>query len=619
MAALSESRQNGITIALLALMLAAFAALSYGSARTKSATADEPLHAIAGFMRVHYGDFRIDIEDPPLFMYWAMLPHPGDVLKVDLTTRAWDFMLLYPWSQFSWVGPTMYRTPGFDPETFLNRSRAMMSALGVMLGIIIAWWAWSLGGRVAALIACALYCFDPNFLGHASLVKNDVPLALVMTALLLAIYRAGGRVTLLRIAAIALLTAAALTVKFSGILLVPMLIALLVARIFIARPWLVLGRIVTSRSQKMMVVLTMIVFTAGASYVGIWAAYGFRYSITTDPDARMNMPILVRATVRNRLIIGHPEDESPSEDAIAEGLQHPPRVARVVVWLNDHRLFPEPWLGGLLDTYATTIRRWSFLMGDYRDTGWWYYFPLAMLFKSPLATIAAVIFAVVLSIRTRFVKRIRHFDRWTTCCLAIPIVIYGASALTSNLNLGVRHILPIVPLVFIWTGVTIAQARALAPRSIAASVAILGAALLAESISAAPNYIAFFNIAAGGSRGGLRLLGDSNLDWGQDLPLLRRWQREHPDVDLILDYFGGADPNYYVQFTPLIVNGVPPNPGALGRDGVSRRKMLAISASKLQGIYPPLSLRPFYAYIRAHRPMQVLGGTIYLYELPLQE
>src|SRR5215213_2548400 len=108
MAALSESRQNGLTIALLALMLAAFAALSYGSARTKSATADEPLHAMAGFMRLHYNDFRIDIEDPPLFMYWAMLPHPGDVLKVDLTTKAWDDMLQYPWSQYSWVGPTMY-------------------------------------------------------------------------------------------------------------------------------------------------------------------------------------------------------------------------------------------------------------------------------------------------------------------------------------------------------------------------------------------------------------------------------------------------------------------------------------------------------------------------------
>ncbi|MBC8108159.1 MAG: glycosyltransferase family 39 protein, partial [Anaerolineae bacterium] len=295
MPALTESRQNQITIALLALMLITFAALSFRSARTKSATADEPLHAMSAFMKIHYGDFRVDTEDPPLFGYWAMLPHPGDVLKVDLTPKSWQDMLDYPWTQWNWVGPTMYRNSGFDPDAFLNRSRAMMTALGVLLGIIIAWWAWRLGGRLAALVACGLYCFDPNFLGHAPLVKNDVPLALVMTALVFAIYRAGERVTIARILAISLLMAAALTVKFSGVLLIPIMIVLLLARVFIARPWLVLGRIITERSKKLAVVLAMTLICAVVSYAGIWAAYGSRYSITPNPDVRMNLPVIVRA------------------------------------------------------------------------------------------------------------------------------------------------------------------------------------------------------------------------------------------------------------------------------------------------------------------------------------
>lgn len=617
MPALSESRQNQITIALLALMLLAFAVLSYGSVRTKSATADEPLHAMAGFMRIHYGDFRIDIEDPPLFSYWAMLPHAGDVLKVDLSVVAWDRMLMYPWSQWTWIGPTMYRTAGFDPDAFLNKSRAMMTAVGVMLGIIIAWWAWDLGGRMAALVACALYCFDPNFLGHASLVKNDVPLALVMTGLIFVIYRAGEQVTILRIITIAMLCAAALTVKFSGVLLVPMLVALLGARVFIMRPWLVLGRIVTKRSTKLAVAVSMILICAVVSYTGIWAAYGFRYSITSNPDVRLNLTVIVRAAVQSQWIVAHPETENPSDAALNEAMNHPPRVARIVAWLNDRHVLPEAWLGGFLDTYATTIRRYAFLLGDRRETGWWYYFPLALLFKSPVATIAAVGVAVALALRIRLIKRVRHLDRWTTCCLAIPIVIYGFSALTSNLNLGVRHILPIVPLIFVWVGVTIAHARAFAPRFTTVTVAILGVALSVESISAAPNYIAYFNVAAGGSRGGIRLLGDSNLDWGQDLMLLRRWQAAHPDVDLILDYFGGPDAHYYVKFAPLVVNNAVPNPGALGRDGSARRQVLAISATKLQGIYPPVALRPFYDYVREKRPTEVLGGTIYLYDLPL--
>ncbi|MBC8105048.1 MAG: hypothetical protein H7Z14_00535, partial [Anaerolineae bacterium] len=366
------------------------------------------------------------------------------------------------------------------------------------------------------------------------------------------------------------------------------------------------------------IVLAMTLICAVVSYAGIWAAYGFRYSITPNPDVRMNLPIIVRAAVRSQLMVAHPEIDDPSGEAIAEGMKHPPRIARVVVWLNDRQLLPEAWLSGFLDTYATTIRRWAFLSGDRRDTGWWYYFPLAWLFKSPLATITAVGISIVLALRTRLVKRIRHLDRWTTCCLAIPIIIYAASAMSSNLNLGVRHILPIVPLIFVRVGVTVAHARAIAPRFTTASIAILGAGLLVESISAAPDYIAYFNVAAGGSRGGIRLLGDSNLDWGQDLILLRKWQQAHPEIDLILDYFGSSDANYYVKFTPLIVNNAVPNPGALGRDR-SGRQVLAISATKLQGIYPPVAPHPFYAYMRERAPSEVLGGTVYLYELPLQD
>jgi hypothetical protein len=185
----------------------------------------------------------------------------------------------------------------------------------------------------------------------------------------------------------------------------------------------------------------------------------------------------------------------------------------------------------------------------------------------------------------------------------------------------VRHIFPIVPIVFVWAGVTLANARGVFPRMVPIVSMILGVGLIVESLAAAPNYIAFFNVAAGGSRGGLRLLGDSNLDWGQDLILLRDWQGENPDVELVLDYFGGCEPAHYVRYTPLIDPAKPelaPPPAALGRDGSNRRKVLAISASRLQVIYPPHSLIPFYEYIRRHEPFALLGGTIYLYELPLR-
>ena len=66
-----------------------------------------------------------------------------------------------------------------------------------------------------------------------------------------------------------------------------------------------------------------------------------------------------------------------------------------------------------------------------------------------------------------------------------------------------------------------------------------------------PNYLAYFNEAAGGPSRGWRWLVDSNIDWGQDLPLLAKWQREHPDRPVHLKYFGTVEPELYVDVKPL--------------------------------------------------------------------
>jgi hypothetical protein len=148
--------------------------------------------------------------------------------------------------------------------------------------------------------------------------------------------------------------------------------------------------------------------------------------------------------------------------------------------------------------------------------------------------------------------------------------------------------------------------------------ALLAAGLAAESLAAAPDYLAFFNAAAGGSRGGVRHLGDSNLDWGQDLPLLAAWQARHPDVPLYLAYFGVVDPAFYgIRYRNLPggypFGDVPSLPG----EGPA---VVAISATKLQCIYLGEDLLPFYRRFGRNEPTAVLGGTIYLYDLrePLQ-
>jgi len=143
-------------------------------------------------------------------------------------------------------------------------------------------------------------------------------------------------------------------------------------------------------------------------------------------------------------------------------------------------------------------------------------------------------------------------------------------------------------------------------------VTVLSFGLAVETLCAFPNFISFFNIACGGERGGIDLLGDSNLDWGQDLPLLAAWQKDHPSIPLYLDYFGTCDPRAYgIRFINVpggYVYGPSPRPIGPG--------IAAISATKLQRLFVADPAHDFAASFEHAKPIALLGGTIYLFSIP---
>src|SRR4051812_16369567 len=158
------SMSRSTTAALCGAGLLLFAAMSYTAVLKKSATADEPLHALAAYVCTFYGDFRLNPDHPPLWGYWAMLPQLRSSLKIDFDSADWKLLTSFMWSGAKFTTQTLYRTPGNDPDAFINRSRAMMLGPALLLGAFIALWAGRLAGSAAALIATALFCFDPNFL-----------------------------------------------------------------------------------------------------------------------------------------------------------------------------------------------------------------------------------------------------------------------------------------------------------------------------------------------------------------------------------------------------------------------------------------------------------------------
>src|SRR5690242_15141322 len=148
-----DKRNRQIGLIACAAMLAAFYVLAYSAVRQKSATADEPLHAMGAYLHYFEHDFRINCEDPPLWKYWAMLPQRRDNLHVDLDAPQFKALPDYIWNGTKFVAQTMYRTPGNDPDAFINRSRMIMLVLGVALGALIATWARQIAGPVAGVIA----------------------------------------------------------------------------------------------------------------------------------------------------------------------------------------------------------------------------------------------------------------------------------------------------------------------------------------------------------------------------------------------------------------------------------------------------------------------------------
>jgi hypothetical protein len=292
---------------------------------------------------------------------------------------------------------------------------------------------------------------------------------------------------------------------------------------------------------------------------------------------------------------------------------------RALLWCERKHVLPQAFVAGLLYTRILSLGNPAYLAGRIRTDGWWYYFPFAAAVKTPVATMAAALLATLLVVvrarRRQLLDTPRR--RWTAVCIAGPVAAYGLVLLTTRLDMGLRYALPIYPFAFVVIAAALAKVwdRARANRIGVAAVCLIGVGLAVETYRAFPHFVPFFNAAAGGWRGGLELLGDSNLDWGQDLPLLAEWQRRNGGRRLYLCYFGRADPAYYGFRYTNLPGGYrfgPPMTDPDPREG----GVVAVSATQLQGIYLGPDLRDFYAPYRHATPLEVLGGSIYLFEFP---
>ena len=262
------------------------------------------------------------------------------------------------------------------------------------------------------------------------------------------------------------------------------------------------------------------------------------------------------------------------------------------------------YVKGLLATVERLGQgRGSFLLGSHSTTGSLFYFPIAILVKTPIPTLIAAAAGVFVVLR-----RPRE-----TVWLWLPPAVYFLLALTSKTQIGYRHILPVYPFLIVLGACGAAWAWEHSKKGRGVVVA-LGLWLAVSVINVHPHHLAYFNEAAGGPSAGHRILVDSNLDWGQGLKGLAAKLKEMGNPPVYLSYFGVADPSYYgIRYFP-----VAPVTNVDRRDGVVAPSLedpvlLAISATNLQSVY--YGDKEVFSWLKERTPLHIVGHALFLYDL----
>ena len=507
-----------------------------------AATPDEPMHILRGYVFVARGLDRIGSCVPcsPVLS--------GALIGASLSLE--PGLHLPPDTDPGWQDKTAF---GFQEAFLWNNSapplrllflaRLPIMFVSLLLGALIFRWAAQRSGPLPAVGALTLYVFCPNFLAHARLATTDVvaaaTFALSAYTFTRALDSARHRAWVISGGALGL----ALAAKVSAVWL-PVAFTLIVAlRLWPTRP----ARSGWRRSSG------VLIGTGVVAAVTVWGLYRF----TIGP-----------------LSPGGPVMPAPGFWGEWQAF-------------NDYLKDPLP----------------GYLLGQVAQFGWWYYFPIAFLAKTPLPILIGLLAGLFTTWRAR---------TWLNDArLLLPAALLLTSLLFSPHALGYRYLLPLLPFIFVYLAAVIKAA--LRRRWAILFVGGLVVWQVIGTLRYYPYYLTFFNELVGGPDRGRYLLIDSNLDWGQDLPGLKQYADDHPLEPLRFSYAGATPPEVY----GLQTQALPPVYPAMRHQG----------AWWLRTYYPPdpppgvyaISVNPLmtdaYGYFRDRPPLAVVGNSIYLYEV----
>ncbi|HEV2762138.1 MAG TPA: glycosyltransferase family 39 protein, partial [Pyrinomonadaceae bacterium] len=458
-----------------ALLLVSMGANLLSVLPRKSLTNDELYHIPAGYYHLVGGMFELNNEHPPLAKMWAALPllfvqpdeppPPKDQTENNMNLT-WGYLQRF-------FADNQERLPAviFWPRVF---AVLLTLALGALTFI----YARRFFGARAGVLAVALYSLEPTLLAHGRIVHTDVPAAFVYLLFFLVLHNYLRARTTKRALLVGLATGAAFCTKFSMVVL-PALVAALAVAGFALAPRLKMRRARVALHFAVVFVTVLLVVNA---------AYYFQRPPVREAD------------------VGWVRLQSPeSADALLKTF----RVGAKVL--------PTYFMFGF---YNVALHNRdghpSSLLGEYRTEGWWYYFPVAFALKTTLPFLLLTVAALAWALWRLGARRDLRY-----LAVLAPLAVYLALSMSSRINIGIRHLLPAFPFLFVAGGALLDRLLEVKRARLAALalVALTFGWTALEAWRAYPDYVPYMNQLAS-THPRWWYLSDSNVEWGDDVQAL---------------------------------------------------------------------------------------------------
>ena len=650
---------------MVALLLMIMAVLMLSSSLGDSATTDERAHIPAAYSYLALKDYRLNPEHPPLIKDLAGLPLLLYGFNFPTNTAAWSRDLNGQWAQ----GTTFLYDAGNNPDLILFWSRIPIMALAIFFG----WLIWSYARKKyndkVALLVLFLYSFSPTFIAHSRLVTTDLGAAfgffIGLVAFLKFLEHPSGK----KVALAGLALGAGLLLKFS-------LFLLIILQVFLIIIWVIINPFYKYKRFNYLIKFGFKYALIGLiAWVSIWPVYQYHVwnypaqSFKTDgtpysyqditnviqmPDGQARWDAINQIPLsqkRDTMVLLGSFGGGPDPEGVACNPQSQASISRrvrclaeVTIAMSDKPVL-RPWaqwsLGFLMVLQRSSGGNTGFFLGEVSAAGWKHYFPVLYIVKEPLAfhilTLLAFSWSLyeILKRKGQWFSRMREWlaSNFSEFAFVSFIALYWISSIRSPLNIGIRHILPTFPFLYMLVAHRLIQwaekheisnpqswwkwlrevwkrhAKGIFRYSI---IAVLLLWLAADTLIIYPYFITYFNELVGGPKNGYKVVADSNLDWGQDLKRLKDFADQNGIERIAIEYFGGGEPRYYFGDRAESWWSAKGEP----------KGWFAISATLRQGALgqtaPGFIRRPedSYLWLRNKEPVATVGHSIFVYYFP---